>query len=145
MLKFKLLFASLVACALASCASSKPIGDNTGLSDQYDQATQYQMEQSHRKVNDNIGSGPIGTKTNPIKCEGLEGANAYLKKLQGPKREPVTFSELTDNGVGPFGSLVYVTDVGYTGASGLVQVQVFFDIDFTGYHESKAVPGFLLR
>jgi len=135
----------MATATLISCAGSKASKDSADSGERYDKATTYQMDTGHRKVNDNIGQGPLGSRTNPIKCEGAEGASEYLKKLTGLHAEALTHSELTDVGVGPFGSLLYSTDVEYTGPAGAVKNQLFFDIDFTGYHEPKVAPGFLLK
>ena len=135
-----LLLATL-AISLFACAGSEP-KPAAASNAKYDTATKFEMDEGHRKVNDNIGSGPIGSRTNPVKCEGIEGAKAYLAQLKGPGGEAVSFAEPVEAGVGPFESLIYYFEVSFTGKQGEVKKQVFFDPDFTGYHEPKPAAGF---
>jgi hypothetical protein len=144
MLRFA--FVTAFALGLLACASSGPakksdLDAQTGL----DQATTYQLDDTKRKANDNQGSGPLGTQTNPIKADGMEGAKAYLERLRGPGGQKVAYTETGDAGVGPFGSLLYGFEVEYPTRPGPIKGQLFFDIDFAGYKEYRPAAGYTLK
>jgi len=127
------------------CASTKERKEKEDQSVDLDQATTHQVDDSHRKANDNQGTGPLGSSTNPIKCGGAEGASQYFERLRGPQGQKLTFVEQGDQGIGPFGSLIYLYNVQYNTPQGPVDLQLFFDYDFAGFAEPKAPQGFRLR
>jgi len=142
MLKQASILIAAATIALVSCASQSEIKARQDANTGMDQATTYQDSDEHRKANDNIGSGPLGSSTNPIKVDGIEGAKAYLAKLRGPNGQVITYTESGDAGVGPFGSLMYLFELQYPTPQGPVSVQLFFDTDFSGHAEPKAASGF---
>jgi len=137
-----IIFCSALTILLAGCASQAETNARYDANPGMDQATRYEESGDHRRANDNIGSGPLGSSTNPIKCDGLDGARAYLAKLRGPQRQVVTYTEPTDAGVGPFGSLMYFFDLQYPTPQGPVSSQIFFDTDFSNYSEPQPASGF---
>ncbi|HSQ41348.1 MAG TPA: hypothetical protein VLM37_03605 [Fibrobacteraceae bacterium] len=142
-MKTSLMFFAAMGLLLFGCAGSKHDTRNEG---GMDEATRLQADQEeHRRANDNIGSGPLGTQTNPIKCDGLEGARAYLDQLQGPRGQKITYTDEGSAGVGPFGSLLYLFNVSYPNMGEQVETQLFFDIDFAEHKENHAAAGFLLK
>lgn len=138
-----LLLATLVL--FGGCASAKERKEKEDQAIGLDQATTHQVDDSHRKANDNQGTGPLGSPTNPIKCGGAEGAAQYFERLRGPQGQKLTFVEQGDQGIGPFGSLIYLYNVQYNTPQGPVDLQLFFDYDFEGFAEPKAPNGFRLR
>lgn len=140
---FLLIFCS--ALFFSSCAGSKAAKEREDAKEVVDAPTQHQMDDTRRGANENMGTGPLGTSTNPIKCGGVEGAKKYLEKIRGPKGQKITFVEAGDQGMGPFGSLVYLYNIEYPTPQGPVQEQLFFDYDFDGFDEPKAPKGFRLR
>lgn len=142
MRKFCLIPVALLTLSFMSCAGSQESARSETYSDQ---ATKLQMDETRRRVNDNQGSGPLGSQTNPIKCDGFDGAKAYLSKLRGPNGEKTTYEDMGSAGVGPFESLIYQYNVNYPTPGGSKQVQVFIDIDFADYSEGKAATGLSIR
>lgn len=144
MRKLALMPFTMIVLSLLSCAGSSGGAQSEPAATQ-DQATSHEVDTSRRRVNDHIGSGPLGSQTNPIKCDGLEGAEAYLKRLHGPNGEKTTYTDMGSAGVGPFESLIYQFDISYPTPGGSKQAQIFMDIDFAGYSEGKPATGFTLR
>lgn len=134
-------FPILVLCACAGSSGSNGRVEEGGT----DQATSYEMDGGKRRVNDNQGSGPLGSQTNPVKCDGFDGAKAYLEKLRGPNGEKISYVDAGSAGVGPFGSLIYQYDITIPTPGGSRQTQIFVDIDFADYSEGKAATGFTIK
>ena len=130
---------ALCSCAGSSGEKAREEGGGT------DQATSYEMDGGKRRVNDNQGSGPLGSQTNPVKCDGFEGAKTYLDKLRGPNGEKLSYADAGSAGVGPFGSLIYQYDITVPTPGGSRQAQIFVDIDFADYSEGKAATGFTIK
>lgn len=86
--------------------------------------------------------GALGSRQNPVKCDGPLGELQYLRRLRGPDGQPVRFQRLGDVGSGVFGHLVdlYLVE----SQDGIVQREIYMDMYFPGYRENQAVPGFSL-
>jgi hypothetical protein len=116
----------LISLVIASCASTPAPAS----------------EPAVKKVSQNIGSGPMGTKNNPIKCEGREGIINYLDRLRGPQNQTLTKTDLGSGGLSPFEGVMDIWEVSYEGGT---PVQIYFDAGFEGYKEPKAVGDFKIR
>lgn len=144
MRKLAMLTGTAFTLILSACAGSSSESKANSEANM-DQATRYEEDNTRRRVNDNQGSGPLGSQTNPIKCDGLDGARAYLDRLHGPNGEKVSYTEIGSAGIGPFGSLMYIYDISYPTPEGGKQAQIFMDPDFAEYSENKPATGFTLK
>ena len=120
----------LSACASSGGPKKKAIADGS------DSEVDAILET--KKANHYVGSGPLGSKTNPIKCEGISGAKEYLSKLKSKDGSKVQFEEIGGGGVSPFGGISTIYKVTSTGNP---EMQLFFDTTFDGYKEPKAPSG----
>lgn len=120
----------LSACAGSGSPKKKAIAD--GLDNEVDAILEA------KKANHYVGSGPLGSKTNPIKCEGISGAKEYLTKLKGKNGGETQFEEIGGGGISPFGGIAIIYRVTSTGTP---EMQLFFDTTFDGYNEPKAPSG----
>lgn len=136
-----LLIALLAGLLLASCAPSLPSKD----AELADRALDHANDDSRRRASDHVGTGPLGGKANPIKCDGTEGITEYLGRLRGPQGQVVTGTEAGSGGIGPFGSLVIIYEVEYNTPQGPNKAQLYFDTDFPEVTESRAAAGFSIR
>ena len=99
-------------------------------------------EPAVKKVSQNIGSGPMGTKNNPIKCDGREGMLEYLERLRGPQNQTLSKTDMGSGGMSPFEGVMDIWEVSYEGGAPL---QIYFDSGFEGYREAKAVGDYKIR
>lgn len=137
---FQILTVSLALAALVSCA-----GRETKQAVSHDLPTRTEMgEQGERRASDHQGTGPLGTKTNPVKCDGEAGVQKYLENLRGPQGQILQWEAMGSGGIGPFGGLVYIYDVSYPSPQGSVRSQIFFDTTFEGVSEHRPASGFRL-
>jgi hypothetical protein len=86
-------------------------------------------------------SGALGTKTNPVRCEGPRGERQYLSRLRCPDGERPGFSRIGSFGVGPYGNIL---DGYRVKCAGRDEATVFMDMYHGGYVEKEAVPGFTI-
>ncbi|HZI20051.1 MAG TPA: hypothetical protein VEY09_15810 [Pyrinomonadaceae bacterium] len=86
-------------------------------------------------------SGPLGAKTNPVRCEGPRGERQYLSRLRCPDGEPPQFSRIGSFGAGPYGNILDGYRVKCEGSD---ETTVFMDMYHRGHVEREAVPGFTI-
>ena len=84
---------------------------------------------------------PLGTRENPIRVGGPEGARAYIARLRCADGSEPKVGERGSAGVGAFGSIVdlYPLDCG-AARTGLVM-----DIYHAEHEEDRAPPGFRIE
>ena len=82
----------------------------------------------------------LGSKENPIKCEGPSGERAYLNRLVGPDNQFLTYKRKGSRGRGPAGNILdrYVLQ----SLDGSFEQEIYFDMYWTGYEEKEAPPLF---
>jgi hypothetical protein len=97
---------------------------------------QDQSEKQDKKI-----SGPLGAKTNPVRCENPRGERLYLSRLRCPDGNPPEFSRIGSYGAGPYGNII---DGYRVKCDGKDEVTVFMDMYHKGYIEKEAVPGFTI-
>ncbi len=87
-------------------------------------------------------TGPLGSKTNPIRCDGPRGERAYLRGLRcaGDGQAP-RFERLGSVGIGVYGNVLDEYDVTCRGESR----SVFFDIYHHKHVEEAPPPGFTVH
>ncbi len=85
-------------------------------------------------------SGPLGARTNPVRCDMPSGERAYLARLRDGNGNPVRFQRLGSFGAGPYGNVLD----GYEVVAGTNTVRVFMDMYHPGHVETNAIPGFTL-
>lgn len=95
-----------------------------------------EKDESGKKV-----SGPLGAKTNPVRCESPRGERAYLSRLRCPDGERPTFARIGSFGPGPYGNII---DGYMVKCEGREEATVFMDMYHEGYVEKEAVPGFTI-
>jgi hypothetical protein len=85
-----------------------------------------------KKAADFVGSGPLGSRSNPIKCDGAK-VDSYLKQLRGPKYQPLEIESMGSFGIGPFGGLMEAYQIHIKTVENLDDIQLFFDTSFEDY------------
>ena len=88
-----------------------------------------------------LKSFPLGSFENPVKCSGVEGEYAYLKKLVGPGGIPIDYQR-THGTMGISGKPVDVYKIKYEGLK--QPLIVHFDMYAKGIYDKKATPGLFL-
>ncbi len=86
-------------------------------------------------------SGPLGSETNPVRCEGPRGERAYLSRLRCSDGKRPAYSRIGSFGVGPYGNILDGYRVKCEDAE---EVRVFMDMYHDGHAEREAVPGFTI-
>jgi len=84
--------------------------------------------------------GELGTKTNPVRCDGVAAERAYLNRLRGPDGKAPEYARLGSFGGGPYGNILD----GYRVVSGGKEYTIFLDMYHPNYVEKNAVPGFTI-
>jgi hypothetical protein len=87
-------------------------------------------------------TGPLGSKTNPVRCDGPRGERAYLRSLRcAPGGQAPKFDRLGSVGIGVYGNVLdeYEVTCGVDGRS------VFFDMYHDNHIEGVAPPGFTIN
>ncbi len=86
-------------------------------------------------------SGPLGSKTNPVRCDYPKGERAYLSRLRCSDSKQPEFSRIGSFGIGPYGNILDGYRVKCEGSD---EVKVFMDMYFRDYIEKEAVAGFTI-
>lgn len=86
-------------------------------------------------------SGELGTKTNPVRCEGPSGERQYLSRLRCSDGSRPAFSRIGSFGFGPYGNIIDGYRVKCEQSD---EVTIFMDMYHEGYVEKQAVPGFTI-
>lgn len=95
------------------------------------------------RANENDTFGVLGSRENPVKCDGPQGQRTYLNRLAGPNGEAVTYRRAGNFGVGPDGHIIDGYAIDLDGRS--TSIIIFMDMYHRDYVESRVVPGFTLR
>jgi hypothetical protein len=85
-------------------------------------------------------SGLLGSKTNPIRCQGADGERDYLKHLKCGDGASPRFRRAGSAGVGPYGNIMD----DYQVSCGSATQSIFFDMYHPGHRETAPVAGFTL-
>ncbi len=123
---------SIVLFSFNSCASSKISEDHSDV----------EVILKAKRAGDYLGTGPLGAKSNPIKCEGSSGAKSYLNSLKGPLNEKITWEEVGSGGISPFGGVAIIYTIKVVSVNAGNPIQLYFDTTFDDYVEPKAASGF---
>lgn len=87
-------------------------------------------------------TGPIGSKSNPVRCDGPRGERAYLQGLRcAGERQAPHFERLGSVGIGVYGNVLDEYQVTCGGESR----SVFFDMYHHKHVEKATPPGFTLH
>lgn len=86
-------------------------------------------------------SGPLGSDTNPVRCDFPKGERQYLNRLRCADGEPPTYSRIGSFGLGPYGN---VLDGYKVKCEGRDDVTIFMDMYHQKYVETEAVPSFTI-
>lgn len=97
---------------------------------------QEQGEKKEQKI-----SGALGTKTNPVRCEGPRGERQYLNRLRCSDEKAPKYSRIGSFGLGPYGNIL---DGYRVQCEGRDETTIFMDMYHEGYVEKEAVPGFTI-
>ncbi len=84
---------------------------------------------------------PLGSETNPVKCQQPVGQRAYLSRLRGPDGKPPRYRRIGNVGAGVHGNVVDLYEV--TCGSNTT-VQIYMDMYHHGHIETNAVPGYTI-
>lgn len=106
-----------------------------------DQTGKQQEEEKSKDEKDKKVSGPLGAKTNPVRCEDPRGEREYLGRLRCSDGKRPAFSRIGSYGLGPYGNIIDGYRVKCDGAA---EVTVFMDMYHEGYVEKEPVPGFTI-
>lgn len=110
-----------------------------------DPVVKNQMDPGQRRVRDFVGIGPLGGRSNPIKCRDMDAIEEYVSRLIPLNSTTLSHSAPQEMGVGPFESLIYVVAITYE-IDGVEQVEhLFFDPGFINYHENSVPRGFKIK
>jgi len=87
-------------------------------------------------------TGPLGSKTNPVRCDGPEGERAYLRRLRcDGAGQPAQFERLGSVGIGVYGNVLDEYEVTCGGESR----SVFLDMYHDNHVEKAPPPGFTIH
>lgn len=88
-----------------------------------------------------LSAGPLGCRSNPVKCHGPDGEHAYLNRLRGPGGRRLLYQRLGSLLIpSPYGNIVDLYLIGYEEARPIRRV--YMDMYFQGYIESRPIWGF---
>lgn len=87
--------------------------------------------------------GPLGCRSNPIRCHLPVGELEYLRRLTSLDGRPVLFRRVGSLMIpSPYGNIVDKYIFGFEGAG--VVGRLYMDMYHQGYREDRAVPGLKL-
>lgn len=86
---------------------------------------------------------PLGSERNPVRADSPLGQRAYLSRLRCENGQAPRFRRVGNMGPGPFGSIVDLYIVECPG-SAPARTEIYMDMYFRGYVESRPVEGFTL-
>lgn len=84
-------------------------------------------------------SGPLGSQTNPIRCEDPSGEKEYLSNLRDARAKSPEFTRAGSVGTGPYGNLL---DCYRVHTSDGTEREVYFDMYHRGHTELRPIEGF---
>lgn len=86
-------------------------------------------------------TGPLGSKTNPVRCQDPSGERQYLNRLRCADGKRPVYSRIGSFAAGPYGNIL---DGYRVKCENNEEVTVFMDMYHKGYIEKEAVPGFTI-
>jgi hypothetical protein len=89
-------------------------------------------------------TAPLGSFSNPVKCQGPPGEREYLTRLICTDREGPDFERAGSVGVGPYGNILDLYEVRCSDQTDTVY-SVYMDMYHEGYTEDRPIPGFEIR
>lgn len=89
-----------------------------------------------------VDAEPLGSPSNPVRCERPAGERAYLHRLRCSSGDPPRFDRSGSYGPGPYGTIIDGYRVRCAGSTD--DRMVFMDMYHRGYVENRPVPGFTI-
>jgi len=90
-----------------------------------------------------IAAGPLGCRSNPIRCHGPASERDYLDRLRYSDGDKPFFERLGSSAIpSPYGNIVDVNLIGFE-EDGVVG-RVYMDMHFNDYVEERPIRGFSL-
>jgi len=87
--------------------------------------------------------GPVGCRSNPIRCHGPAGERAYLDRLRSHDGRKVLYERHGSLGIpSPFGNIVDSYLIGFEDVGAVKRI--YLDMYFEGYMDDRPVSGFRL-
>lgn len=87
-------------------------------------------------------SGPLGSKTNPVRCDKPSGEQQYLNSLRCANGTRPQYARMGSFGFGPYRNILDMYKVTCQDGEALT---IFMDMWHKGYVEKEAVPGFTIE
>jgi hypothetical protein len=112
----------------------------TGRASLWQEQVEKQKEKDQGESSQKI-SGALGTKTNPVRCEGPKGERQYLDRLRCSDGKPPKYSRIGSFGLGPYGNIL---DGYRVKCEDRDEATIFMDMYHEGHVEKQAVPGFTI-
>lgn len=136
--------AAFAALALGACQSAAPAGDlgPPQMSDDFMKGGQYREPWLSAALKE-AASHPLGSEKNPVRADMPGGERMYLARLRCADGKAPAFARTGNLGAGAFGSIVDDYIVRCAGSSP-AEIHVVMDMYFTGYQETRPVPGFTI-
>ncbi len=91
-----------------------------------------------------IARHPLGSRENPVRCNGVAGGKDYLARLRCPDGSVPTFRRIGEAGHGPYGTPLDHFLIDCPLDSGGFRVAVFMDFHHNGHVEAQAIAGFTI-
>lgn len=137
-----LLLAAAPALAQPAPSAQPRLGARTQSPDRMMEAlSQVSPEEEMRQLVAAADAHPLGTLENPVRVGGPEGERAYLGRLRCGDGGQPRIGARREGGVGAFGSVVAVYELGCGGQAG----RIVFDMYHEEHVETRAPAGFTLR
>jgi hypothetical protein len=83
---------------------------------------------------------PLGSKANPVRCQGPKGEREYLNRLRCSNGHKPEFLRSGSYGPGPYGTFIDGYEVKCEKSD--QKTTIFMDMYHVGYYENRPVPGF---
>ena len=85
----------------------------------------------------------LGSKLNPVKCDMVDGEEAYLLRLRDEAGKPVIYKRIGHGG--PTQARHYFDKYQIKSADGKVTVEIYMDMYCKGHIETTPIKGFTIR
>ena len=87
--------------------------------------------------------GPVGCRSNPVRCHGPKGERAYLDRLRSHDGRKVLYERQGSLGIpSPFGNIIDAYLIGFEDVGGVKRI--YLDMYFEAYMDDRPVSGFRL-
>lgn len=91
-----------------------------------------------------LAVGPLGCRSNPVRCDGPAGEREYLDRIRGKDGRKVLYQRVGSLVVpSPSGNIVDLYLIGFENVGPVARV--FMDMYFAGYVEVRPIPGFQIE